>query len=512
MDTQTENNKRIAKNTLLLYIRMLLTMCISLYTSRIVLSTLGIEDYGIYNVVGGIVSMFSFINGGMISATQRYITYEIGRNNTDKLKIVFSTAIQIHAIISIIVLLFAETVGIWLLKEKMVIPIERSIAAMFVYQCSIITCIINIMSVPYNADIIAHEKMSAFAYISVVEVLFKLFIAYGITLLQYDKLIIYSILMLLAQLLIRFIYSYYCKKHFEESIYNHRFNYPVFREMFSFAGWSFVGNLASVLYTQGLNLMLNIFFGPVINAARGIAVQVQGVIQQFVVNFQMALNPQITKNYANGYIAEMQSLISRSARFSFFLLYMLTLPILLETEFILNIWLKEVPDYSVIFTRLMILISLAYTLSNPCMVANQATGKIKIYQIIIGGILLTILPLSYIALKLGAPAYIVFVIHLCIEIIAQFLRIYLLKDSIKLSIVRYIKEIYMPIILTVSISVLIPYYISTIIVSNWLRFILVAFTSYVSVALISFFFGLSKNEKIFVLEKIIKTHICLKRK
>lgn len=321
MDVQTANNKRIAKNTLLLYIRMLFGLLVSLYTSRVILQTLGVEDYGVYNVVGGMISMFTFLNGGMSSATSRYITFEIGKGNMEQLKKVFSTALQIHAIIALLIVLLGETLGLWLLMNELVIPNGRMGAAMWVYQCSIISSVVGIMSVPYNADIIAHEKMSAFAYISVLEIILKLLIVYLLLVLPFDKLKVYAILVLLVGLLIRYIYTRYCYKHFEESNYIHRLDKSLLMEMLSFASWSFWGNLAAVLYTQGLNMMLNIFFGPIVNAARGIATQVQGVIQQFVGNFQMALNPQITKTYAAGELQQMHSLMFRSARFSFMLLF-----------------------------------------------------------------------------------------------------------------------------------------------------------------------------------------------
>ena len=317
-NTQTDiaaNNKRIAKNTLMLYIRMLFMMGVSLFTSRVILETLGVEDFGIYSVVGGIITMFAFINGGMVSATQRFITFEIGKGNIEKLKSVFSTSLQIHALISFIIVVLGETVGLWFLYEKMVIPEGRMDAAMWVYQCSIIACVVNIMSIPYNADIVAHEKMSAFAYISIIEVSLKLAIVYLLLVSPWDKLIVYAILLLLVQLSIRFVYSHYCHKHFDETKYFHSVDKPLFKEMISFAGWSFWGNLAAVLYTQGLNMMLNMFFGPIVNAARGIAVQVQSAVLQFTTNFQMALNPQITKNYAIGDLEQMYSLMFRSARF-----------------------------------------------------------------------------------------------------------------------------------------------------------------------------------------------------
>lgn len=504
MADNSQNNKRIAKNTIFLYIRMLFTMGVSLFTSRVILQTLGVEDYGIYSVVGGIITMFTFINGGMVSATQRFLTFEIGKGNAVQLKKIFSTALQIHALISLIIVILGETVGLWFLYEELVIPAERMTAAFWVYQCSIIACVVNIMSIPYNATIIAHEKMSAFAYISILEVTLKLVIVYMLYITPWDKLITYAILILSVQLIIRFVYAQYCSKHFEESHYHHQIDKPLFKEMVSFAGWSFWGNLARVLYTQGLNMMLNIFFGPIVNAARGIAVQVQGAVQQFVSNFQVALNPQITKNYATGQLTQMHNLMFRSARFSFFLLFMLTLPILLETDYILTLWLKTVPDGAVTFTRWMIAISLLYTIANPCVVANQATGKVKIYQAVVGGILLTILPISYVVLKLGAPAYSVFIVHFCVESVAQFARMYMLRELISLPLRAYLRNIYLPVISVVIISCIFPIYVHTQLTESFNTLLLVTAISLISVVVTTAFIGLTKEERSFFYRKAMQ--------
>ena len=498
------NNKRIAKNTIFLYIRMLFTLGVSLFTSRVILQTLGVEDYGIYSVVGGIITMFTFINSSMVSATQRFLTFEIGKGNFAQLKKVFSTALQIHALISLIIVVLGETVGLWFLYKELVIPAERMTAAFWVYQCSIIACVINTMSVPYNATIIANEKMSAFAYISILEVTLKLLIVYMLYITPWDKLITYAILILSVQLIIRFVYALYCKKHFAESHYHHQIEKPLFKEMVGFAGWSFWGNLSTVLYTQGLNMMLNIFFGPRVNAARGIAVQVQTAVQQFVSNFQVALNPQITKNYATGQLTQMHNLMFRSARFSFFLLFILTLPILLETEYILTLWLKTVPDGAVIFTRWMIGISLIYTIANPCVVANQATGKVKVYQAVVGSILLTILPISYIVLKLGAPAYSVFIVHFCVESVAQFARMYMLRRLISLPLRAYLRNIYLPVITVAIISSTIPVYVHTQYTGGFIGFITVTIVSFVSVTLTTAFIGLTNKERSFFYHKAMQ--------
>lgn len=504
MSDTSSANKRIAKNTLVLYVRMLFTMGISLFTSRVILQTLGVEDYGISSVVGGVISMFTFINAAMVSSTQRYLNFELVRGDANQLRSVFSTSLQIHALIALAIIVLSETVGLWFLNEKLVIPEARMNAAMWVYQCSILSCAVSIMSTPYNAVIVAHEKMSAFAYISILDVSLKLLVVYLLVVLPFDKLIILAILNLLVQLFIRYIYTLYCHRHFPESYFQFRFNKTLFKEMFGFAGWSFWGNLAAILYTQGLNMMLNIFFGPIVNAARGIAVQVQSAVQQFVGGFQTALNPQITKNYASNNLPQMHSLMFRSARFSFLLLFFLSLPVLMETNFILTLWLKTVPDDAVIFTQIMICISLIYTTANPCIIANQATGKVKIYQMVVGGILLLILPISYVVLKLGAPAYSVFIVHFCIESLAQFSRMYMLRKLIHLPLWQYMKNIYIPIISTVAIAIILPLVVRMQVSEGWLRFLAVGFTCVLSVGASSYFIGFTKQERVFFLDKCFR--------
>ena len=504
MSDTSSANKRIAKNTLVLYVRMLFTMGISLFTSRVILQTLGVEDYGISSVVGGVISMFTFINAAMVSSTQRYLNFELVRGDANQLRSVFSTSLQIHALIALAIIVLSETVGLWFLNEKLVIPEARMTAAMWVYQCSILSCAVSIMSTPYNAVIVAHEKMSAFAYISILDVSLKLLVVYLLVVLPFDKLIILAILNLLVQLFIRYIYTLYCHRHFPESYFQFWFNKTLFKEMFGFAGWSFWGNLAAILYTQGLNMMLNIFFGPIVNAARGIAVQVQSAVQQFVGGFQTALNPQITKNYASNNLPQMHSLMFRSARFSFLLLFFLSLPVLMETNFILTLWLKTVPDDAVVFTQIMICISLIYTTANPCVIANQATGKVKIYQMVVGGILLLILPISYVVLKLGAPAYSVFIVHFCIESLAQFSRMYMLRKLIHLPLWQYMKNIYLPIVSTVVIAIILPLVVRMQVSEGWLRFLAVGFTCVLSVGASSYFIGFTKQERVFFLDRSLR--------
>lgn len=502
MSDTSANNKRIAKNTLLLYVRTLFIMLITLYTSRVVLNTLGVSDYGIYNVVGGVVAMFGFINASMSSATQRYITFALGKNDIKNLQKVFSTALQIHFLIAALIVLLGETIGLWFLYEKMQIPTDRMDAAFWVLQCSILSTAVMIISVPYNADIIAHEKMSAFAYISILEVMLKLAVVYVLLLSPYDKLIFYAILILIVQLLIRFCYNSYCHKHFLESKYKHIWDKSLFKEMTSFAGWSMFGNLAGVLFGQGLNMLLNVFFGPVVNAARAVAVQVQNAIQQFVSNFQMALNPQITKTYAKSEMEEMHQLMFRSARFSFYLLFFLSLPFLFETNFILTIWLKTVPENTVTFLRIMICTSLIYSLANPLIVANQATGKVRKYQAVCGSILLMILPISYVCLKLGCPAYSVFIVHFIMESITQIVRMIMLRPLIGIKVSDYFINIYKKVAFVSILSLIAPFFVYKNLNDTTTRFFTVCIVCVLSVSIVTYTIGLSKTERIFVKTKV----------
>lgn len=498
-----DNNKRIAKNTLLLYFRMLFMMAVSLYTSRVILNTLGIEDYGIYNVVGGVVAMFGFLNGSMSSATQRYITFALGKGDEKRLQTVFSTTLQIHKLIAAIIVILGETIGLWFLYNKMQIPIDRIDAAFWVLQCSIISTVVMIVSVPYNAAIIAHEKMSAFAYISVLEVVLKLVIVYLLVIFPVDKLILFAFLILAIQVLIRFCYSIYCHKHFKETKYIHVWDKALFKEMTGFAGWSLFGNLSAVLFTQGLNMLLNVFFGPVVNAARAVAVQVQNAIQQFVGNFQMALNPQITKTYAKGAMEEMHKLMYRSARFSFYLLFFLSLPVLYETDFILTVWLKTVPEHTVTFLRIMICTSLIYTCANPMIIANQATGKVKKYQAVCGATLIMILPISWILLELGFPAYSVFIVHFVMEGVCQLARMLMLRPLIGIGLRDYFYNIYLRVAIVVIAAVVFPGLVYVYMPEGLIRFLAVGMVSVLSVSSSAYLLGLSANERVFIKSKAV---------
>lgn len=483
--------------------RMLLLLAVSLYTSRIVLATLGVEDYGLYNVVGGIVSMFTFINMAMGNSTNRFITFSLGKGDKKELKDVVGAACLIHWAIAILILIFAETIGLWFLHNKMVIPEGRMVAAEWVYQFSIVACMVTIISVPYNAIIIAHEKMGAFAFISIMDAVLKLLIVYLIQITGFDKLIFYAALILCVNILDRVIYQVYCVKHFEEARkIKLSTKFPQFKEMTSFAGWSLVGNLAFIGYTQGLNLLLNMFFGPAVNAARGIAVQVEGAIKGFVTNFQTAVNPQIIKSYAQKEYDRLHVLIYSSSKFSFFLLYCMVLPICLESSTILNVWLKDVPQYAVIFTILILITSLSEPLRNPIDRANQAAGNIRNYQIIEGGLLLLIVPLAYAVLKMGAKPYFVFIVQMIVMYSVHVVRLFLVCKKIKMSKREYVKRVFVRVFCVAAIAAVLPMILHMILPGSLLVSALIIVVSVLSVLICSYYVGLTKNEKQLVITKV----------
>lgn len=504
MSNQTsDNNKRIAKNTLLLYVRMLFTMAVSLFTSRVILNTLGVEDYGINNVVGGIVTMFSVLSGSLSASISRFITFELGKGNLQRLKTVFSTGVNIQLGMSLLVVILAEAVGIWFLNTKMNIPVERLNAANWVFQCAILTFVLNLLSVPYNAAIIAHEKMSAFAYISVVEVTLKLIIVYMLTISPFDRLKTYAVLLLLVGAIIRFIYGYYCKRHFEECTYHFILDKPVLKEMTGFAGWNFLGNGAYMLNTQGVNILMNLYFGVAVNAARGVATQVDAALKQFVNNFTTAVNPQITKSYAQGDLDYMHKLVCRSAKFSAFLMMFFAVPIILETNTILTIWLKTVPDYAVIFLQWIIISSFMDTvLANSLVTSMLATGKIKRYQIIVTTVGCLVFPLSWIAFKLGFEPQVGYILYFIIYAILLFVRLYLLKDMVKLPVMMYIREVLYKLAPVIVVGFAIPGILILTMDVGWLRLILVCLLSVLVTAASEYFIGLSNKEQDFVAEKI----------
>lgn len=492
---------------------MFLLMGVNLYTSRVVLQALGVEDYGIYNVVGGIVSMFSLLSGSLSAAITRFINYEMGQNNPQKLNHIFCSAVTIQFFLGLIILLGAETLGIWFLNAKMNIPEIRMHAANWVFQFSILTFIINLISIPYNASIIAHERMSAFAYISIIEAIFKLAIAYLILISPIDKLIFYALLMCLVSLSVRFIYGLYCKKHFEECRYHFIWSKQLLKDMFSFAGWNFIGASSAVLRDQGGNIVINLFCGPAVNAARGIAVQVNNAVGGFVGNFMTALNPQITQSYSSGNHSYMMSLIQRGSRFSFYLLLILSLPILINTDYILHLWLGKYPKHTSNFVQLVLIFTLIESISNPLITAMLATGKIKNYQIVVGGIQMMNLPVSYLLLRFGAIPETVLIVAITLSICCLLARLYMLRSLIQLNAKVFLYEVVMNILIVAGMSSVTLFIIKYFCLSEF------SFINFIALSIISIFFssgyifllGCKPQERKFIQEKLLVVYKKIKR-
>lgn len=505
------NNKRLAKNTLLLYFRMILIMLVTFYTSRIVLDKLGIEDFGIYNVVGGVVMMFAFLNSSMTTATQRFLTFELGKEDTGRLEQVFSAALNIHIGIAIIIVLLAETIGLWFLNCKMNIPESRIIAANWVYQFSLLAFCTNIVQVPYNASLIAHEKMNVFAYISILEVFLKLGIAYLLTISKFDRLILYGLLIFLVQFIIRTAYQFYCKRHYAECRFRRFWDKDLYRLMFGFASWNVFGSLAWLFRDQGINILLNLFFGPVVNAARGVMMQVSAGVMGFIMNFQTALNPQITKLYAVGEVDNMEKLVYRGLKYSFILLFFIALPLMLNVDYVLSIWLKEIPDYTSYFIILIMIDALVNNLfGNPLMTSLAATGKIRTYQIVVSFIILLIVPVGYCVLKMGYDAPSVFYVMILFTLISGFIRFLFCVNQIGFSIHRMINIVLIPLFGMVVFALPIPLYLRLTIFSEqtFFSFLMLCCISVFSVLICTLFIGLKKDERKmlsgFLKKKLIK--------
>lgn len=503
MQDNSANNKRLAKNTLVLYLRTIFVMVISLYTSRVILNTLGVEDYGIYNAVGGMVAMFAVVSSALSSAISRFITFELGTGNKEKLKIIFSTSVNIQLALSIIILILGETVGLWFLNTKMNIPYDRIGAANWVLHFSLISFCVNLISVPYNACIIAHERMTVFAYIGIVEALLKLLVCYLIIISSFDKLIVYSFLLLVIAVIIRITYGIYCGRSFEESKYKFVYDKQIFKEMSGFAGWSFLTNATYIFNTQGVNLLINIFFGVALNAARGIVNQVEHAVMQFVNNFTTAINPQITKSYAAGDTQQVFSLICSGAKFSYYLMLLFTLPLVFETESILTLWLKNVPDYSVAFLRLSLVASMIHVIGNTGVTACMATGNIRRYVIWVTSAGFLVFPLTWIVFELGAPAETTYIVFIVVYIVVHAVRLYIMKSLLNFPPMRFVKEVVLPILIVTVVSTCLSYLLIMAFPPTLYRvgmtLLICSFMSLMSI----YFVGLTTNEREMIKKTIL---------
>lgn len=500
-----ENNNRIAKNTILLYFRLIITMLVSLYTSRVVLEVLGVEDYGIYNVVGGVVGMLAFLNGTMSSATQRFLSFEIGKGDYIALGKVYSVTMQNHIIIALIVVVLAETIGLYFLHYKMNFPAERMDAVFWVYQLSVCSIALSIIQVPYNAAIIAFERMTFFAYISILDVSAKLMAVFLLKWIDYDKLILYAVLMFIIPLFIRFAYIIYVRRNLKACKYTFCKDTKLTKKILSFASYTFVGHFSLMLRTQGMSVLLNIFFGPLINAANAVATQVKGAIDSFTQSFILAVNPQIVKSYASNNLEYMRTLIFQSSKFSFFLLSLLITPLLFETEYILNIWLKNPPEYSILFCRLMLINILFEALSGTLVYGALATGNVKKYQLTMACFSLLVLPLSYVFLKLGFQPPTVFYVSIAYSFVALFVKLLLLKELLNFPILSYLNKIVVIELLVFLPSLILPIFIVYHLDIGFIRLLATTLSSCTCILLSAFYIGLTRNERQLVIEKIRNT-------
>lgn len=482
---------------------MFLVMGVTLYTSRIVLDQLGVSDYGLYSLVGGVVSMFAFFNSAMSSATQRYLAYDLGKNDEKRLQHTFGATLTIHIGIAVLILILAETIGLWYVNNKIVLPPDRLFAANVVYQFSVAASLVGVIQIPYDALIIAYERMNIYAYVSILEVSLKLGAVFLLVFYKGDKLILYAVLVFLISVTIRIIYQIYCRRHFSASKYVFRYDKEYYRELISYSGWNLFGGVAAIARGQGLNLILNLFYSTVANAAYGLALQIQSAVNLFVTNFQKAVNPQIIKNYSRNEIKKMGTLIIKSSKYSFFLMLLISAPIISNVDFILGLWLKEPPIYTRTFVQLSLIGVLIDCISGPLMIGVQASGKIKWYQIVIGSLIIFSLPVSYIWLRLGGSPFTVFYTIIIINLSSFFARMFFVKKLLGIKPLRIITEVFLRILIVSAANYFLVSYIKThFIVNDWILLILSFFITLLCVIVL----GIGKSDY-----RIIKSIIKIKK-
>lgn len=502
----SEDNKRIAKNTVYLYLRTSITIIVSIYTSRVVFRALGIEDFGIWGVLGGIITMFNFINQSLSSSIFRYVTYAIGAEDEEQINKVYSCSIIIHIGLALLIFILCETIGQWLFIEKLNIPESKYETSKIVFNIAILTSSISLLSVPFNSVIIAYERMHIFAYLSIVDTILKLAIAGVVYLVTSNKLVWYSVMMLSVTILMLLFYYVYVHVSFRNLKFRWIMEKRLFKSLLTFSGWNMFGNIAAVGYNQGLTILLNIFFGPTVNAARSISLQIEQTIRTFVTNFQSAINPQIVKTFAQKEMSQMHTLMYRSSKFSLFLLYIFALPIVIETDKILYIWLGQVQPETVKFIRIMFCVIALETISNSIMTGVMASGIIKRYQITVSSILIAIVPVSYIVLKAGAPAESVFIVYLAIEIIAVIARLYIARDILKFSLRKFTKYVIAHSITVIILGALPPFLLHITMPDGYIRFTIVILCGGITSIASIYLFGLSQSERL-IINKTIRNKL-----
>lgn len=508
MEVNIDNNKRIAKNTIFLYIRMLLIMVVSLYTSRINLKSLGIVDFGIYNIVAGLTAMFTFLNGSLGIATSRFITFELGRNDYESLNKTFNVALVVHILMAVFIVLLCETIGLWYFYNKMIIPEDRVYSAMIIYQISVLGLPLFLSQAPYNAVIIAHENMKIYAYYGIVDVFARLLISFLLFITPFDKLITFSVLIFLEALASLIFFRLYCIKHYPETKISFCFDLYRYKKMLVYAASDLIGQLAGLAQGQGLNLLLNSFFGPVVNAARGIAYQVQGSVVKFSSSFMTAAKPQIIKYYAQGDIDSMMRLVVRSACFSFYLLLFIAMPICLEADMILKLWLGEYPEHTVSFLILIILWCLVNTWKESRGAALHATGHLFLSNVTVSIMVCMAFPLGYIFLKNGGSPETVFVAGLITIFLSDLIGIAVLRKYIKFNVCSYILNVHVRCIVVLIISLLLPYFVyNKIMAPCFLRIIVTGMITSISIIFTCYIIGMDRymrNKTYEYIKNIIK--------
>lgn len=486
---------------------MAILMIVSLFTSRITLQALGVEDYGIYNVVGGIIIFLSFLNNTLTISTQRFLNYEMGSDGKSNLSSVFSSALTGHYIIALLFLVIAETVGLWFVYNYLVIPQARFRAMLWVYHFSVLTFFINIISTPYNAAIIACEKMGVYAYIAIVEAVMKLGVAYILFITPFDKLKLYAVLLCGVALVIRFVYFLYCRKKIRWITSRLSWNKERMLRIFSFSGWVFLGGFSQVMCVQGVNVLINIFFSPIHNAARGIAMQLQSAVHTFSANFMTAVRPQIIKSYSAGEYQYSFILTCSAAKISYYLLLIITIPLILETEYILTLWLKDVPEYAVVFTRLALIDALLSSMISPVASLSQASGKVKYYQLIISAGFILVFLLTYLFYRYNFSSYVTFIISIIMTVIGTVGRVWELKYSVHFPMQYFFKEVILKIAcVSTGTLVLMKGVVCLVPVNGLFSFCFISFCSVILTCLFIWFWGISESEKKYVLNKLYFKH------
>lgn len=502
-----EKSKRIVKNTGVLYVRMLFTVIIGLVTSRIVLKALGVEDYGTHNVVAGVVTMFSLFTSSLSVAISRFITYELGKKDVTKMREIFSTSVNVLIVMSVVIVFLSEVVGVWFIENKLNIPAGRMAAAHWVFQCSMVTFLINFMSVPFTATIMAYERMTVYAYITILDVALKLVVAVIIYTSACDRLELYALLLVIVSLIVCSVYLLYCRYYFSECRYKMVYNKTLLKQMSGFASWNLFGTGAYLFNTQGVNIITNIFFGVGVNAARGVVSQVEGVVKQFVANFTTAINPQIVKSYAEGNNDYMFTLVCRGAKYAYFLMLLIIVPFVVECEQILTLWLGNVPAHTVVFLRLALLGTIIDLLGHSTANAAWATGKVKRYYLFVGSVGCLVFPISYVLFSIGMPAYVSYIVFAIIYLILVFVKLYIIRGLLNFPVAKFYKEVLARILPVTLLAVIFPLGICHIMEVSICRLLLVVLASSVSIVGAIYFIGLETTERQFVMSKIKRCKI-----